>query len=130
MSRKAKRTKSASPSDEWKTQVPEPQGYKPEVMFDLDGTLAQSVWPLSTIGEPIQETVALLRGFVREGHPCSIWTSRPEDHKSDIWDWLYYTGLKDLIYRVVCDKPIYALNVDDRSWCPPWLTTPPSKTKS
>lgn len=106
------------------SETRKPEGYRPEVMFDLDGTLAKSVWPLTgptAIGEPIPETVALLKQFAADGEPCSIWTSRPEDHRPQIMIWLIDNGLRDLIYRVVCEKPIYGLNVDDRSWCPPWL---------
>ena len=125
-----KRTKRSSKRDESKMQAPDPQNLKPEVYFDLDGTLAVNTWPSTHVGEPIWETVALLQKYREEGWVCSIWTSRPEDHRQSIWAWLEDNYLDGYIYQVICGKPVYGLNVDDRSWCPPWLTTPQSKTKS
>lgn len=112
-----------------KPRPPEPADYKPEVYFDLDGTLAVNGWPDHLpIGKPIPESVKLLKHYHSRGYVISIFTVRPEDHRERIWNWLYLYELQDLIYRVICDKPYYGLLVDDRSWNPPWLTTDKSMT--
>ena len=122
-----KRTKRSRAPDESKTPVP--KRLMAEVFFDLDGTLAVNTWPDHSIGDPIPETVELLRQYVEDGYVCSIFTSRPEDHRVQIWSWLYSAKLEHLIYRVICDKPYFGLLVDDRSYNPPWLTIPQNKTK-
>jgi len=110
---------------------PEPADYKPEVYFDLDGTLAVNGWPDHIpIGDPIPESIELLKHYHSQGFVISIFTVRPEDHRAAIWDWLYYYQLNDLIYRVICDKPYYGLLIDDRSWNPPWLNTESLHNKS
>jgi len=104
-----------------KMQAPENlPGYSIEVMFDLDGTLAASAKPYHHIGDPIPEMVEVLLDYVRQGVPCSIFTSRPESHRELIMEWLYQNGLHDLFYQVICDKPVFGLLIDDRSWNP-WL---------
>ena len=114
--------------DDYYDGVPEPADYKPEVYFDLDGTLAVNGWPDHIpIGDPIPKSIELLRYYHDQGYVISIFTVRPSDHKANIWDWLRLHDLAHLIYRVICDKPYYGLLIDDRSWNPPWLTTPQSK---
>lgn len=113
-----KRTRGRKSKEKSPTGPPDPKRLLAEVFFDLDGTLAESTWPLTTIGKPIPEMVALLKQYQAEEYVCSIFTSRPSDHKMDIWDWLHYHDLQDLIYRVICDKPHYGLLIDDRSWNP------------
>lgn len=104
--------------------TPEPKRLMAEVFFDLDGTLAVNGWPDHIpIGDPIPESVALLKHYVRQGYVVSIFTSRPEDHRQNIWDWLRQFDLAHLVYRIICDKPYYGLLVDDRSWNPPWLNS-------
>ena len=98
-------------------------------MFDLDGTLAENTWPQHHVGDPIPEMVDLLSEYVQKGFACSIFTSRPEDHRAMIEDWLWANDLADKVYRVITEKPAYGLLIDDRSYNP-WATTPPSKTKS
>lgn len=122
-----KRTKRKSKSERSPTGVakatqspPDPKRLLAEVFFDLDGTLAENTWPLTTIGKPIERMVELLLQYNKDGFVCSIFTSRPSDHKDAIWDWLYLHHLDDLIYQVICDKPHYGLLIDDRSWNP-WL---------
>jgi phosphoglycolate phosphatase-like HAD superfamily hydrolase len=110
-----------------RTPVPEElPGYSIEVMFDLDGTLAESAKPYHHIGDPIPEMVELLHSYVAKGVPCSIFTSRPESHRGLINSWLIDHGLDDLFYQVICDKPVFGLLIDDRSYNP-WLTTPQRK---
>jgi phosphoglycolate phosphatase-like HAD superfamily hydrolase len=121
-----KLTRRSSKPVKSKMQAPELVGYTVEVFFDLDGTLAESSRPFHHIGEPIPEMVELLKEYVAQGTPCSIYTSRPESHRGLINSWLEDHGLDDMFYQVICDKPIFGLLIDDRSWNP-WLTTPRNK---
>lgn len=123
------RTKRKSQRVESTTPRPDAAILRGEVMFDLDGTLAENTWPETHIGEPIQAMVSVLLEYRAEGYACSIFTSRPEDHRERVLDWLYANGLDFEVYRVIMDKPVYGLLIDDRSWNP-WHTTPPSKKKS
>lgn len=123
------RTKKKSKQAGYATAPADPSVLRAEVMFDLDGTLAENTWPSSHVGEPIPEMVDLLKDYVGKGFACSIFTSRPEDHRGVIMDWLFYHDLHQLVYRVITEKPPYGLLIDDRSWNP-WHTTRPSKTKS
>jgi ribonucleotide monophosphatase NagD (HAD superfamily) len=126
-----RRTRGKKRSDKSTTPPPENlPGYSIEVMFDLDGTLAEATKPYHHIGGPIPEMVELVKSYVAKGTPCSIFTSRPESHRELIMEWLYSYGLHDLFYQVICDKPVFALLIDDRSWNP-WLATiPASNSKS
>ncbi len=124
-----KRTKPKSLRVASQTPRPEPNYLQAEVMFDLDGTLAENTWPDTHIGQPIPEMIDLVFEYRAAGYAVSIFTSRPEDHRIDIDFWLSEQGLGNIVYRVICDKPAFALLIDDRSWNP-WHTTPPSKTKS
>lgn len=103
-------------------RFPKPQRLVGEVMFDLDGTLAEHSWPSNAIGKPIDKTVELVRHYVKTGYVCSIFTSRPADHRTEIWAWLSANELDTLFYRVITDKPVFGLLVDDRSYNPPWLS--------
>lgn len=109
--RKSKRAESGIPPAD-------PSVLRAEVMFDLDGTLAENTWPETHIGEPIPEMVDLLLKYRKMGFAVSIFTSRPEDHRQRILEWLYTHGLDFEVYRVICDKPAYGLLIDDRSWNP------------
>ena len=99
---------------------PHPKRLLAEVFFDLDGTLAENTWPLTEIGKPIPEMIDLLRRYVSEGYVCSIFTSRPEDHRSMIRAWLYDNEIEHFIYQVITGKPHYGLLIDDRSYNP-WI---------
>lgn len=114
-----KRTKGSRPKGKSRTP-PDPKRLLAEVFFDLDGTLAENTWPLTDVGPPCPDMVKLLKQYTKDGYVCSIFTSRPSDHKEQIWDWLYGNDLADHIYRVICDKPHYGLLIDDRAWNP-WL---------
>jgi hypothetical protein len=108
---------------------PEPRVLLGEVFFDLDGTLAQNEWPLHGIGEPIKKTVELLKYYHDNHFVCSVYTARPAEQRERIWDWLRMHKLDEMIYRVVTDKPMFGLLIDDRSYNPPWLTTHANKIK-
>lgn len=101
-------------------RVPDPAQHLLEIMFDLDGTLAENTWPKHHVGRPVPEMVDLLKDYVIKGFACSIFTSRPEDHREMILEWLHENELQDLVYRIITEKPHYGLLIDDRSWNP-WL---------
>ena len=46
------------------------------VGIDLDGTLAERIWPVEGIGEPIAEGVTAARHYRREGYRIVIYTAR------------------------------------------------------
>lgn len=93
------------------------------VVFDLDGTLAEPTWPQRhTIGDPIPQGLSALRHYAEQGLVIIVHTSRPLDDLDLIWDWLESWDLP--VDRVICNKPLAALYVDDRGWRP-WWSPPP-----
>lgn len=88
------------------------------VVFDLDGTLAEGVWPDRTaIGEPIPEGVEMLRHYAGLGYSVVIDTARRPVDKEMIWEWVVKHDLP--VDRVRCGRKIVAgLYVDDRAHKP------------
>lgn len=103
------------------TDYPEvPEGFF-KVAFDLDGTIAQKVWPEPHIGPVIPDGVDCLLHYVEQGYECIILTARPESHFPRIWEWLRVYGLFNTVYDVTNVKASdVGLFIDDRSWRPPW----------
>lgn len=98
-------------------KYPEPDPKIPIVIFDLDGTLAYSVWPnRGQIGEPIPEGVEMLWYYARKGYRTEIYTARPHIDHGLIWNWVHNHGLP--IDAVNCGKPFGGLYVDDRAYRP------------
>lgn len=88
-----------------------------QVVVDLDGTIARGVFPLrGVIGEPISEGVALLKHYAEEGYSICIYTARPEWDRDAIIAWVKKHKLP--VDKIVTDKPVAALYLDDRSWNP------------
>lgn len=102
-------------------EVHDPSGTVDRICFDLDGVLAQGVWPEPRVGPPILEGVALLRRYAAAGFECIIFTSRPADHKQMIYNWLLEHGLEEYVYEVRTDKPLAALYVDDKAYRPEFV---------
>lgn len=101
--------------------MPEPPEVPPghtRVVIDLDGVLAEDVWPRSGIGAPRAEGIELAVHYWRQGYEVVVWTARPASHLARIVDWLCHNGLRDVIYDVVTDKPVAGLYIDDRCWNP------------
>jgi hypothetical protein len=89
------------------------------VVFDLDGILAEKVWPQRyTIGAPLSEGVRMLRYYADKGYSITIWTSRPWEDEDSIWQWVRQNSLP--VDRVVCEKPVAALYIDDKAYKPEW----------
>jgi len=90
----------------------------PEGLFrvnvDLDGTLANSVWPAPYVGPLIPDGFKLVQHYYLQGYEVVIFTSRPESHRPRIMEWLRQVGLYEYVYDIICGKPL-GLTIDDRS---------------
>lgn len=81
--------------------------------LDLDGTLAESIWPELGIGEPIWSTVNWVRKKASEGYKIVIFTSRADGEYKDIAKWCRHYGVPfEWIYT---GKPLLKYYVDDRN---------------
>lgn len=112
-----------------KPQYPDPQSALTLdiVCVDLDGTLAEAVWPDSSVGKPLPRAKTMLKHYYTKGWAVIIFTARPWSHRQRVWDWLEANGLSQYVYDVQCGKPAAALYIDDRAWNPveegKWDTT-------
>lgn len=82
---------------------------------DLDGTLAEPVWPDPGIGRPIHRNIDKLEELVSAGKKIVIHTSRPSSDFELIESWLIHyhvpfdrivTG-KELAHRYIDDKAVH-----------------------
>lgn len=89
------------------------------VGVDLDGTLADSVWPQPGIGEPIIKTVELCQQFSEQGYKIIIHTARPWGDYRNIERWLKDHGIK--FKEIQCGKPLYAHYLDDKNYFMDWI---------
>ena len=80
---------------------------------DLDGTLAESVWPDPGVGPPIPAGVAKARELHRQGWKIIIHTSRSWESYELIEAWLWANKLP--YSRIVCGKVLAAVYIDDRA---------------
>ena len=83
--------------------------------IDLDGTLAESVWPDPGIGDPIKDNVEKLVQLYDEGYKVIIHTSRSWEAYELIESWLAHHDLLKYVSRIVCGKVLAAVYVDDRA---------------
>lgn len=83
---------------------------------DLDGTLAESIWPAGGIGSPIWSNVAKVHHAHAEGWTIVIHTSRGWEAHETITGWLRKYGIP--FQAVVCGKLLAAGYVDDRAILP------------
>lgn len=104
---------------------PWPTDGKLPVVFDLDGTLAEATWPSNHVGEPIQDGVELMLEYSSRGYAILIHTARPPSHEERIWRWLDELGLGNVVFNVVCGKPLGCMYVDDRSFRPDYCDDVP-----
>lgn len=95
------------------TTGPETEGLK-WLAVDLDGTLAEPVWPLPGIGKPILSNVAKLSEAVDRGWKVLIHTSRPWADYEMIERWAAM-NLHRPVSRIVCGKVLAARYIDDRN---------------
>ena len=80
---------------------------------DLDGTLAESVWPDPGVGPPIKLGVLKVRELHRQGWKVIIHTSRSYEAYELIEAWLWANEVP--FSRIVCGKVLAAFYVDDRA---------------
>lgn len=95
---------------------PVPKEHVNTVCVDLDGTLAEDVWPSAEIGEPIEKGIEMLKHYRSLGYAIVIYTARPKSHEQSIWGWLYEHELENYVYDVQTGKPLACLYIDDRGW--------------
>lgn len=102
------------------SEYPNPdRGQYGSIIFDLDGVLAEKVWPeRDRIGALIPEGAEMLRYYAAQGFSIIVWTARRKVDETMIWSWLLANGLP--VDRVVTEKPTGALYVDDRAFKPEW----------
>jgi len=81
--------------------------------IDLDGTLAEAVWPDPGIGAPIARNVAKLNAVVSAGYKVVIHTSRPWSDYELIESWLNHHLIP--FNTIVCGKLLVHRYVDDRA---------------
>ena len=111
---------SDTPSPRRPPEYPNPQGNRSLdiVCLDLDGTLAEDVWPQPWIGKLLPEGRTILKHYSDTGWAVVIHTARPWSHQDRVWEWLASNGLDNMVYDVVCGKPPAALYIDDKAWNP------------
>lgn len=89
------------------------------VGVDLDGTLAEAVWPELGIGKPIAKTVDYIRDLSKKGYKIIIFTARGSSEYKDIEAWL---NDNDIPFKWIhTGKPLMAAYIDDRNVILPWL---------
>lgn len=93
------------------------------IAVDLDGTIAEQVWPETGIGAPIERNLRKLDELDAFGWTIVVHTSRGWEHHKAIEDWLMDQGVQ--YSHVVCGKLLAHRYVDDRnvdvnaeSWLP------------
>ena len=83
------------------------------VSIDLDGCLAESVWPELGIGEPIDRNVEQLIEVYKAGYNIMIHTSRHWGDYAMIEKWL---DIHNIPYKmIVCGKPLVHRYFDDKA---------------
>ena len=98
-------------------EYPEPEEGLQWVMVDLDGTLAEGVWPNDHIGAPLPHAEEMLEHYYYD-YRIAIYTARGWNDLHKIEAWLKETRLGDWVDAVICGKPVAGLYIDDRSWNP------------
>lgn len=97
------------------SEYPEYTNGPQQIVFDLDGCLAEDIWPVRhQIGNPIPEAVAMLKHYATAGFSICVHTARPAVDESVIWDWLLSNNIP--CDKVRCNKPVGWLYVDDRGY--------------
>jgi hypothetical protein len=78
--------------------------------IDLDGTIAESIWPQEGIGDPIN--LDKLQAVADAGFRPVIFTARPWSDYEAIEQWLQKYELP--ITKIICGKPLFHKFVDDK----------------
>lgn len=89
------------------------------VGVDLDGTIAEFIYPLHGIGAPIQEGLDYCEQLTENGFRVVIHTSRSWEDYEAIERWLRDHNVK---YKaIVCGKLLAKEYLDDRARFPKWV---------
>ena len=86
---------------------------------DLDGTLAEPIWPQVGIGAPIPAGINYCREMNDKGMKIVIHTSRSWEDYEGIERWLNDHEVP--FKAIVCGKLLALRYVDDRNEYPDWL---------
>ena len=92
------------------------------VGVDLDGCLAESIWPDPGIGAPIKKTVDFVKHLTQKGYKIIIFTSRASAEYKDIKSWLEDHNIP--FVWILTGKPLMAAYIDDKNFNLPWLEEP------
>ena len=79
--------------------------------IDLDGTLAESIWPLEGIGKILPGAKEALDKIVKDGGKIAIYTSRPWGDHENIERWCKDNKLPVKI--ILCGKPLLKHYIDN-----------------
>lgn len=81
--------------------------------FDFDDTLAEKVWPLPGIGEPIEKGVSEVRRVFEAGFKPVIFTARPWADYRPIERWCRDHNVP--VRRIICGKPLMLMYMGDEA---------------
>lgn len=84
--------------------------------IDLDGTLADSIWPTEGIGVPLYDNVQKLKQVAQAGYKIAIFTSRPSSDHVNIENWLDDHDIPH--HRIYTGKLLAKYYIDDRNKMP------------
>lgn len=97
-----------------------PPGFS-KIAIDLDGTIAEKVWPGTHVGALIPEGLDCILHYADLGVEVVILTARPPSHWPRIWGWVQANGLYNVIYDVTNVKtPDMGIIIDDKAWRANW----------
>lgn len=85
------------------------------VGIDLDGTLAEPVWPDPGVGDPIWDNIEKMIEVYEAGYKIMIHTSRYWGDYELIKAWLKEHNLYHMVKEIQCGKPLYRAYVDDKA---------------
>jgi hydroxymethylpyrimidine pyrophosphatase-like HAD family hydrolase len=81
--------------------------------IDLDGTLAESIWPQPGIGKPIWKVVKWARKMAADGYKIIIFTARADAEFKDIAKWCRTYGVP--FVWIYTGKPLMKYYLDDKN---------------
>lgn len=83
------------------------------IAVDLDGTLAESIWPAPGIGAPLPGAIESMKKIAASGDKVIIYTARPWSHYSMIEDWCKLHEIP--VREIICGKPLFKWIIDDKN---------------
>lgn len=85
------------------------------VGIDLDGTLAELIWPKEGIGKVNKSFLPVVEYYKKKKIPMEIFTANSDKKREAIGNWLKDNGFSRWIKRVQCGKPGFDVMWDDRA---------------